>query len=83
MVLHCLNDVPAPFKLVSINWYNGSFGYIEANCPSLLICYTNGRAQIMRSEIDNGMFSALFLKNIFLLNVKWGKFEKRGRRDTR
>ncbi|CAE1311718.1 WDR35 [Acanthosepion pharaonis] len=69
VVLHCLNDVPAPFKLVSIYWYNGSFGYIEANCPSLLICYTNGRVQIMRSEIDNA--PVVFDTQMRIEDVAW------------
>lgn len=69
VVLHCLNDVPAPFKLVSINWYNGSHGYIETNCPSLLICYTNGRVQIMRSEIDNA--PVVFDAQIRIEDVAW------------
>ncbi len=32
--------------------YNGAHGYVEPNCPSLVICYENGRMQIMRDEVD-------------------------------
>ena len=41
-------------KLVGLQWYNGSMGYVEPNCPCLAVAFDNGRAQIMRHELDNG-----------------------------
>jgi len=38
--------------IASIEWYNGAGGYVEASCPSLAICFENGRCQVMRAEND-------------------------------
>lgn len=40
-------------KIISLRWYNGRFGYIEPNCPSMFICYEDGKVQIMRNEVDD------------------------------
>eukprot|EP00040_Diaphanoeca_grandis_P015836 m.81289 g.81289 ORF g.81289 m.81289 type:complete len:1161 (-) comp25403_c0_seq3:252-3734(-) len=40
-------------KIASISWYNGEFGYSQPNCPTLCICFNNGRLQIMRHQADN------------------------------
>ena len=39
-------------QIAGIDWYNGSQGYIEPNCPTLAVCFDNGRAQIMKHEND-------------------------------
>lgn len=39
-------------ELATIDWYNGNFGYMEAECPSLAICYKSGRMQLMRNAFD-------------------------------
>lgn len=39
-------------QLATIDWYNGNFGYIEADCPSLAVCYKSGRMQLMRNAFD-------------------------------
>lgn len=39
-------------KIIGIDWYSGAFGYVEENCPSLVICFENGRLQIMRDIYD-------------------------------
>mmetsp|Transcript_13455 Transcript_13455/g.34500 ORF Transcript_13455/g.34500 Transcript_13455/m.34500 type:complete len:812 (+) Transcript_13455:111-2546(+) len=50
----CLADFQGrvPPKIVCIDWYNGDHGFIEENCPSLCICFENGRLQIMDSVSD-------------------------------
>ena len=40
-------------RIVNLRWYNGRFGYIEPECPSLFVCYEDGKVQIMRSESDD------------------------------
>ena len=52
--LHCLVGVTGVVKVAGVEWYNGCYGYIEPNCPCLAIAFDNGRAQIMRHELDNG-----------------------------
>ena len=53
VTIYCLEDASPDVKLVSIRWYDGSEGYVEPNCPSLCIAYSNGRIQLMRSETDD------------------------------
>lgn len=36
--------------VASMDWYNGKYGYMHYFCPSLAICYENGRVQIMCNE---------------------------------
>jgi len=55
LALHCLLNVTELVKLTGLQWYNGSKGYVEPNCPCLAVAFNNGRAQIMRHELDNGM----------------------------
>ncbi len=41
-------------KIAGMEWYSGVSGYVEPNCPCLAVAFDNGRAQIMRHELDNG-----------------------------
>ena len=41
-------------KLIALEWYNGVNGYMEPNCPTLAVVFDNGRAQLMRHELDDG-----------------------------
>ena len=54
LVLHCLVGVTGVVKISGIEWYNGINGYVEPNCPCLAVAFDNGRAQLMRHELDNG-----------------------------
>lgn len=42
----------AAVQVVGLDWYNGRHGYIEQDCPALVVCYYNGAMQIMRNETD-------------------------------
>ena len=59
--LHCLVGVTGVVKVAGVEWYNGCYGYVEPNCPCLAIAFDNGRAQIMRHELDNGEKNRFFL----------------------
>ncbi|XP_032910663.1 WD repeat-containing protein 35 isoform X3 [Catharus ustulatus] len=52
MKLSCLVNLTGTFSIAGIQWYHGTQGYIEPNCPCLAVCYENGRCQIMRDEND-------------------------------
>ena len=52
MQVFCLTNVTGAIRIAGLEWYNGLYGYMEPNCPSLALCFDNGRCQIMRSEID-------------------------------
>lgn len=39
--------------MVGIEWYDGSKGYAEPNCPVLALCLDNGRMQLMRHDMDD------------------------------
>jgi WD repeat-containing protein 35 len=40
-------------QIVGLLWYNGNFGFVEPNCPTLAVCYDNGRVQISRDILDD------------------------------
>jgi len=48
----CLSNVTGAVRVAGIEWYDGSYGYSEPNCPCLAVCFDNGRAQIMRHDMD-------------------------------
>ena len=50
--LNCLLRVNGAVKISGIEWYNGINGYISLNCPCLAVAFDNGRAQIMKHELD-------------------------------
>ncbi|KAM7060824.1 WD repeat-containing protein 35 isoform 1-T1 [Acridotheres tristis] len=52
MRLSCLVNLTGAFSIAGIQWYHGTQGYVEPNCPCLAVCYDNGRCQIMRDEND-------------------------------
>eukprot|EP00039_Didymoeca_costata_P008719 m.115408 g.115408 ORF g.115408 m.115408 type:complete len:1163 (+) comp14202_c1_seq1:133-3621(+) len=52
MDLQCLQGSPGTPKIIGMSWYGGEFGFVEAECPVLAVCFQNGRLQIMRSESD-------------------------------
>ncbi len=52
--VYCLTNVTGAVHISSIEWYNGNHGYMEPNCPSLAVCFDNGRCQVMRNESDEG-----------------------------
>jgi hypothetical protein len=55
VIVYCQSTVPGPYRVAAIKWYSGSRGYFEPSCATLAICFTNGRCQLMQSDLDNGM----------------------------
>ena len=51
--LFCLVNVNGAVSLVALDWYDGRLGYVQPDCPCLVVCFDNGRCQIMRSEADD------------------------------
>ena len=51
--IYCLGGVTGLIKLAGVVWYDGRNGYMEPNCPCLTVAFDNGRAQIMRHELDS------------------------------
>ena len=49
--------------------YNGSYGYVEPNCPCLAVCFDNGRTQIMRHEMDESPI--LIDTGMAVTSIKW------------
>ena len=52
--VYCLSNVTGAIHIAGLEWYNGLNGYVEPNCPSLALCFDNGRCQIMKNETDEG-----------------------------
>uniref|UniRef100_H2ZPD4 WD repeat-containing protein 35 n=1 Tax=Ciona savignyi TaxID=51511 RepID=H2ZPD4_CIOSA len=50
--LYCLVNVTGAVSLAALDWYNGRLGFVEPDCPSLVVCFDNGRCQIMKHESD-------------------------------
>ncbi|KAJ3028245.1 UNVERIFIED_CONTAM: WD repeat-containing protein 35 [Siphonaria sp. JEL0065] len=66
------SDTATTLKISSMDWYNGSNGYVEPRAPCLAIAFENGKIQIMRDDKDQ---SPLVLDtNMRFLNVKWNNF---------
>eukprot|EP00727_Mastigamoeba_balamuthi_P004271 m51a1_g13841 hypothetical protein (1211) ;mRNA; r:520608-525261 len=40
-------------SIVAIDWYDGSEGFVESNCPTLAVAFENGRIQLMTSDSDD------------------------------
>eukprot|EP00775_Hariotina_reticulata_P008215 gene8215-8407_t len=51
--LYCNEGYAGASKMVAIEWYDGSLGYAEPNCPVLALCLDNGRMQLMRHDMDD------------------------------
>lgn len=51
--LFCNEGYNGHSRVVGIEWYNGSAGHAEPNCPVLAICLDNGRMQLMRHDMDD------------------------------
>ncbi|XP_071854382.1 WD repeat-containing protein 35-like isoform X2 [Apostichopus japonicus] len=49
----CLANATGAANIAAIDWYNGRLGYVEPDCPTLAVCFDNGRAQIMMHEQDD------------------------------
>ena len=47
-------------KVVNLQWYNGRYGYVYRDAPTLVISYDNGRMQIMRDESDDSKYFHIF-----------------------
>ena len=56
MVIQCLTSVSSVSRVVTLSWYSGKNGLAEADQPTLVIAYDNGRMQIMRNENDDSGF---------------------------
>ncbi|XP_077990221.1 WD repeat-containing protein 35-like isoform X1 [Glandiceps talaboti] len=69
--LHCLTNVTGAVKIAGIDWYNGSGGYVEPGCPCLAICFDNGRAQVMRNEMDDN--PVLLDTGMTVVQIQWNQ----------
>ncbi|KAI8908538.1 hypothetical protein EDD86DRAFT_191622, partial [Gorgonomyces haynaldii] len=45
-------DPNSKTKIASMDWYNGSGGYLEKDVPCLAIAFENGKMQLMRGHSD-------------------------------
>lgn len=63
MKVFCLTNVTGAIQIAGLEWYNGQSGFVEPNCPTLALCFDNGRCQIMKNETDEGIVLNLFLEN--------------------
>jgi WD repeat-containing protein 35 len=50
----CLTNISQVTRVVSLQWYDGKHGQPQPDSPALVICYDNGRMQIMKNESDEG-----------------------------
>ena len=58
----CQSNVVGTYKVAALEWYSGAHGYFEVSCPTLAVCFDNGRCQFMRTELDEGInYSQLYL----------------------
>ncbi|KAM8834110.1 WD repeat-containing protein 35 [Synchiropus picturatus] len=69
MVISCLTNAPGAVSIAGVQWYAGTGGYVEPNCPCLAICFENGRCQIMRCETDENLVCIDTLMNV--VSIQW------------
>ncbi|KAH0621957.1 hypothetical protein JD844_023742 [Phrynosoma platyrhinos] len=69
MKMNCLVNVTGAFSIAGIQWYPGTEGYVEQDCPCLAICFDNGRCQIMRHENDQN--PVLIDAALNIVSVQW------------
>ncbi|KAL3289754.1 hypothetical protein HHI36_023149 [Cryptolaemus montrouzieri] len=50
--MRCLETPDENIPVAAMDWYSGKHGYMHSLCPNLVICYENGRAQLMCNESD-------------------------------
>lgn len=58
-----------PIPIVGLAWYNGTGGLMHYMCPTLAICFENGKAQLMRNESDAN--PVLFDTKMFAVHCSW------------
>lgn len=56
--VQCLDSLGV--RIAAIDWYDGQNGFISNDSPALAICYTNGRCQIMKNELDESELKIKF-----------------------
>eukprot|EP01012_Entosiphon_sulcatum_P034864 TRINITY_DN4426_c0_g1_i1.p1 TRINITY_DN4426_c0_g1~~TRINITY_DN4426_c0_g1_i1.p1 ORF type:complete len:1254 (+),score=336.39 TRINITY_DN4426_c0_g1_i1:198-3764(+) len=66
--LYCIEDTQA-VKLIGLHWYDGSDSGSDTKNPTLAIAFENGRAQLMRSEMDEK--PALIDTGMRASNMRW------------
>ncbi|XP_063298196.1 WD repeat-containing protein 35 [Pelobates fuscus] len=69
MVLSCLVNVTGALSIAGMDWYPGTKGYVEPDCPCLAICFDNGRCQIMRHENDEN--PVLIDTGMCVVGIQW------------
>ncbi|XP_075454543.1 WD repeat-containing protein 35 isoform X2 [Ascaphus truei] len=69
MVLNCLVNVTGALSIAGMHWYPGTKGYVEPDCPSLAICFDNGRCQIMKHENDEN--PVLIDTGMNVVSIQW------------
>eukprot|EP00057_Strongylocentrotus_purpuratus_P012812 XP_011667286.1 PREDICTED: WD repeat-containing protein 35 isoform X1 [Strongylocentrotus purpuratus] len=65
----CLTNATGAVHLAGVDWYDRKHGLVEPGCPTLAICYDNGRAQIMRDETDDN--PVLIDTGMTVVKVMW------------
>jgi len=69
MAIHCLSSVTGAVQLAGLEWYIGK-GYGNPNCPNLAVCFDNGRAQLMRHELDSGKGATHIVNNSSIVETR-------------
>jgi WD repeat-containing protein 35 len=56
-------------KIQSMDWYNGSKGFIHKDVPCLAVCYEDGKVQILRNQRDQQ--PVIFDTNLTNCKIQW------------
>ena len=67
MSIYCLSSVTGAVQLAGLDWYCGK-GHRDPSSPSLAVCFDNGRAQLMKYELDPGRIH-VFVLFVSLVNA--------------
>jgi WD repeat-containing protein 35 len=71
MNIQCLRGASGAVQLASVKWYSGVNGYAAPNCPSLVVAFDNGRAQLMRNELDESPIIMDICSMTSVIQARW------------
>ena len=64
-------------QVVSLQWYDGKHGLPQPESPTLVICYDNGRLQMMVNESDESEYGVncahLWIAILLIIIIPFGQ----------
>ncbi|KAK9889399.1 hypothetical protein WA026_004673 [Henosepilachna vigintioctopunctata] len=69
--ISCLEVPDEEIPIAGIDWYSGKHGYMHSLCPNLVVCYENGRVQLMCNENGAGQTPIILNTGMEIVHCSW------------